>query len=112
MEQNECIRTVREMINAPSCCQDLKDAGQKYLSAVGSEGEKAAFGALLQEIRQDVCTLDHTILFFESEKAVQIFGPDKAKAMAAHARERKERGEKWCDCPACAAGLKILESAG
>ena len=71
----------------------------------------AAAAALLQEIREDVCTLDQTIPFFESELGAQIFGAERAEAMAAHAREIKEQGAKWCDCPACAAGVKILENA-
>ena len=65
---------------------------------------------LLAEIKDDVCTLDHTIPFFESEEAVQIFGAEQAKAMAIHARQRKASGAKWCDCPACAACVKIMEN--
>ena len=106
MNKTELTRTVKEMIAAPSCCQELKAAGQNYLNA-----EKAAAAALLQEIREDVCTLDQTIPFFESELGAQIFGAERAEAMAAHAREIKEQGAKWCDCPACAAGVKILENA-
>ena len=33
----------------------------------------------------------------------KIFGAEKAKALAAHARDRMAKGAKWCDCPACAA---------
>ncbi len=109
MNKSELIQTVNTMIAAPSCCQELKDAGRKWLAAVGTAGEDAAFNALREEIKEDVCTLDQTIPFFESETAAQIFGIEKAKAMAAHAREIKANGAKWCDCPACAAGVRILE---
>lgn len=111
MDRNEMIQTVKTMITAPSCCQELKDAGQKWLDAVGTAGEAAAWNALLAEAREDVCTLEETIPFFESEEAVRIFGAEKAKALAAHARAIKAQGAKWCDCAACAACVKILENA-
>ncbi|MBO4646866.1 MAG: heat-shock protein Hsp90 [Lentisphaeria bacterium] len=112
MNQNELIAAVKTMIEAPSCCQELQAVGKKYLDAVGTAGEKAAFDALLAEVKADICTLEHTIPFFESETAVGIFGAERAKALAVHARERQANGEKWCDCPACAAGVKILTLAG
>ena len=111
MDKNELIETVKTMIAAPSCCQELKDAGVKYLAAIGTAEEKRAGAALLAEVQEDVCTLDQTIPFFESPSAARIFGAEKAKAMAAHAREIKAKGAKWCDCPACAAGVKIMENA-
>ena len=54
MNQNEIIQTVKTMIAAPSCCQELKDAGQKWLDAVGTAGEAAAWNALLAEAREDI----------------------------------------------------------
>ena len=111
MSKNEFIETVKTMIAAPSCCQELKDAGQKWLAAVGTPGEKDAAAALYREIREDVSTIEHTIEFFESPAAAGIFGSGQAKSMADHAREIKAKGAKWCDCPACAAGVKILENA-
>ena len=111
MNKNELNKKVKEKIAAPTCSRELKDAGQNYLNALGTDAEKTAAAALLQEVREDVCTLDQTIPFFESELGTQIFGAERAKVMAAHAREIKAQGAKWCDCPACAAGVKILENA-
>ena len=108
MNKNEIIQTVKTMIAAPSCCQELKDAGQKWLDAVGTAGEAAAWNALLAEAREDICTIEHALAFFESEMGTKIFGAEKAKALAAHARDRKANGAKWCDCPACAACEKLL----
>ena len=105
MSKNEFIETVKTMIAAPSCCQELKDAGQKWLDAVGTAGEAAAWDALLKEAREDICTMEHALAFFESEMGTKIFGAEKAKALAAHARDVIAKGGKWCDCPACA---KIL----
>ena len=111
MDKKELVQTVKDMIAAPSCCKELKAAGEKYLKAAGTPEEKAAGAELLQEIREDIATIDHVIEFFESPKAVEIFGAEKAKAIASHAHEVKAAGGKWCDCPACTAGLKILENA-
>ena len=111
MNRDELIKTVKEMIAAPSCCQELKDAGQKWLDSIGSDGEKAAAEALLAEIKADIAPIDHVIEFFSSPRGIEIFGTEKAKAIAGHAREVKAAGGKWCDCPACSAGLKILENA-
>ena len=108
MSNNEFIGTVRTLISAPSCCRELKDAGQKWLDAVGTAGEDAAWNALLAEAREDISTIEHTLAFFESERGTQIFGAEKARALAAHAREIKANGAKWCDCAACSACVKIL----
>ena len=44
----------REMVQAPSCCAELKTAGKEWLEAVGTEeqGEKAV--ALLAEAKADI----------------------------------------------------------
>lgn len=112
MDKNELVATVEAMIAAPSCCRELKAAGRAWLDAVGTAAEKAAGAALLAEVKDDVCTLEHTIGFFESAAGAKFFGAEKARAMAAHARELKASGAKWCDCPACAACVKIMENAG
>ncbi len=111
MDKKELTQIVKDMIAAPSCCRELKDAGQKWLDAVDAEAKKIAAAALLQEIREDVLTIQQVIEFVESPHGTQIFGAKKAQVIAEHAHEVKAKGGKWCDCPACAAGLKILENA-
>lgn len=108
MNKNDLRKLVQEMISAGSCCPELKAAGEQWLAAAGSPGEKAAARALLAEIREDISTVDHVIEFFESDLAAKIFGQDKAAAFAAHGRDIRAKGAKWCDCAACTAGLKIL----
>lgn len=81
MNKNDLVQTVKDMIAAQSCCKELKAAGEKYLKAIGSAEEKTAAAELLQEIREDIATIDHVIEFFESPKAVEIFGAEKAKAI-------------------------------
>lgn len=92
MNKNELSETVKEMIAAPSCCKELKDAGQNYLNALGTDAEKTAAAALLQEIREDVCTLDQTIPFFESELGTQIFERSAPKPWRRTHVKSKPRG--------------------
>ena len=82
MDKNDLIETVKAMVAAPSCCQELQAAGKNWLNALGTSGEKAAAEALLAEIKDDVAPIAHTVEFFESPLAVQIFGAEKAKVMA------------------------------
>ena len=82
-----------------------------WINAVGTAGEKAAADALLAELKEDVCTIDHALAFFDSPRAVQYFGEEKAKELAAVARKTKENGGQWCFCEACAAGAKLIENA-
>lgn len=111
MTKQELIETAKAMIAAPSCCQDLKTIAQAWIDAVGTAGEKAAADALLAELKEDVCTIDEVIPFFESSVAVRYFGEEKAKELAALAHKVEADGGKWCFCDACAAGAKLLENA-
>jgi len=111
MTKQELIETAKAMIAAPSCCRDLKSAAQTWIDAVGTAGEKAAADTLLAELKEDVCTIDHALAFFDSPRAVEYFGEAKAKELAAVAHETKAKGGKWCFCDACAAGSKLLENA-
>ena len=111
MTKQELIETTKTMIAAPSCCQDLKSVAQAWIDAVGTAGEKAAAEALLAELKEDVCTIDDVIPFFESPRAVRSFGEEKAKELASLAHKVQADGGKWCFCEACAAGAKLLDNA-
>ena len=53
--------------------------------------------------------MDGLISFAESEMGAKVFGgEEQAKGVAAHGREIKAAGAKYCDCPACAAVESIL----
>lgn len=98
---------VQEMISAPSCCADLKEAGQAWLDAVGTDKEAAATRNLLAEIEEDITPIDGLIAFASSETGIQVFGEQRAADMLAHAKEIKANGALYCDCPACAAALEV-----
>ena len=101
---NEAIvEKVKALIAAPSCYAGLKKIAEEYIAALGSDREKEDGRKLVAELEADV------LAFFESDAGEKTFGAEQAAAYAAHAREVKAKGGKWCDCPACAPGREILD---
>lgn len=100
---------VKELINAHSCSPEAKAAGQEWLDALGTEKEDEQTGKLIAELEQDIMPVDSLIAFAGSGAGVQVFGEELAPKVEAHAKELKASGAQYCDCPACAACLAILE---
>lgn len=99
---------VKELLNAPSCCAEAKEAAQNWLNALGTDQEADASRRLIAELQMDIMPVDGLIAFADSEAGAQVFGAETAKKVAAHGRELKAAGAKYCDCPACAASEAIL----
>lgn len=99
----------KEVMAAPSCYEGLKPICENYLKAVGTAGEKEAADQLKKALKADVNSIDEVIPFFESEEGEKIFGKDTAAHLAAAAKEAKEKGVKYCICPACTAGGWLLD---
>ena len=110
MTKNELKKYVEALIAAPSCCPEAKDAGEKYLAALGTEEEAAAGKNLLAELEIDITTIDDLIGLCESDEGRNMFGAEQAAAMAKQAREHKEKGGKYCICPACQNAARLLEN--
>jgi hypothetical protein len=103
------IEKTHELINAPSCSPEAKKAAQDWLDAVGSEKEASQTQKYIDELEEDIVLIDDLISFAESDHGTQVFGADVAKNIAAHAKEIKSAGAKYCDCLACAAAAAIVE---
>ncbi len=97
----------KELIAAPTCSQEAKEAAQAWLDAVGTEKEQEETKKYIAELEDDIVTVDGLIAFAESEAGKGVFG-EKAPEVAAHGREIKAAGAKYCDCPACQAVEAIL----
>lgn len=106
---NYVIEKTHELISAPSCSSEAKTAAQSWLDAVGSGEEAAETKKYIDELEEDIMPIDGLISFAESDYGIQVFGADTAENIAAHAKEIKSAGAKYCDCPACAAAADILE---
>ena len=102
------IQKAKELMESFSCCAEAKEAAQNWLDAVGTPKEEEAAKQLIAELEADIMPLDNLIAFASSEMGAKVFGAEKTKEVAAHGRELKETGAKYCDCPACAAAEQIL----
>ena len=110
MKKEEVIAKIRELVAAPTVCDEAKAAGEAYLKAVGTADEKASAKALIDELKEDVGTIDSCIAFYKSDIGKQIYG-DTVPAQIAAAEKAKAAGERYCMCPACQAGGPILDNA-
>ena len=108
-ELQDVIEKVQNLMRAPSTYAGLKEKAQMYLDSIGTNKEKIAAKSLIEEVEGDITTIDNLVPFAHSAQAVEIFGAEGAKKFAAHADELQAKGVKYCDCPACSAGLSILE---
>ena len=106
---DELVKRTQELIDAPTCSQETKEAAQRWLDAVGTDAENAETKAFISELEADIMPIDSLIGFAESEKGSAYFGADTAASIAAHAREIRAAGARYCDCPACAACEAILK---
>lgn len=112
MDQNVkdyVAQKVKELMDAPTCCAEAKAAAQNWLDALGTDQEAQQAKNLIAELEMDIMPVDGLIAFADSEAGAQVFGAETAKNVAAHGREIKATGAKYCDCPACNAVAAILE---
>lgn len=98
----------RAMIAVPYCWPLLRERAEAWLSARGTERERAAAEAFAAALEAGVMPIDGLIAFVRSEMGAQIVGAETAAEMRAHAEALRARGAKFCDCPACTAALSIL----
>ncbi|MCD7817860.1 MAG: molecular chaperone Hsp90 [Lachnospiraceae bacterium] len=103
------IEKTKELLEAPSCCAELKAQAQAWMDAAGTDAEADETRKYIAELEEDIIPIDGLIAFAGSEHAVQIFGEEGAKNMAEHARKIKAEGAVYCDCAACTAAAEILE---
>ncbi len=104
---NFVVEKTKELISAPTCSGETRAAAESWLGAVGTEREAEETKKYVAELEADIMPIDGLIGFAESEGGAKVFG-EQAKNVAAHAREIKAAGAKYCDCPACAAVEAIL----
>lgn len=105
---NYVVEKTHELMEAHSCSSETKAAAEKWLKAVGTKDQDAETKAYIAELEQDIMPVDQLIAFASSPKGQEVFGAKTAAGIAAHAKEIKAAGAKYCDCPACAAAEAIL----
>jgi len=106
--QDIIVERTKELLSV-RCYEGLRKAAEEWLEALGTEKEAEASKKYVAELEDAVTDIDSVISFFGSDAAKEKFGEENANKIRSHALEIKEKGAKWCDCPACTAGLKVLE---
>ena len=104
------VEQTRQLIEAPTCSSETKEAAQNWLNAVGTEAQQEETKRYFAELQADIMPIDQLIAFAGSDKGVAYFGADTAAGIVAHAKEIKASGAQYCDCPACAIVAEILKS--
>ena len=99
---------VTEIVNAPSCCAELKPVAEEWLKKCDTDELMVVTKKLLDELKLDVNTIDQTIAFTESDAAKDMFGAEKAAEMKKQFEKAKADGEEYCICPACKPGAVLL----
>ena len=108
LDRNGVIERIRKLADAPMTYEGLKEKAEEFLRAVDTDQEKQRFRALVEELKNDMLTIDQLISFTDSPDGIAAFGEKKASGLTAAAKKAKEQGETTCICPACQAGKEIL----
>ena len=111
MDQKTLVAVVsltKELIGASTCSAETKEAAQRWLDTVDTPSLKEETQKYIAELEEDIMPIDNLIAFAESQQGKVYFGSDTAAGIAAHGKEIRKAGAKYCDCPACAAAEKIL----
>lgn len=103
--KSEALELVKEIVEAPSCFPALREKGEALLAASDSD---ALMDEFLVELEKDVEPIEGAIAFFKSDMGLAKLGEHRDKMLAKFEKAQAE-GEKICMCPACQAGVKLLE---
>ena len=101
---------VKEILQAGSACQELKDAAQNYLDAVGTADEHDKAEKLVAECEADVMKCADVVAFMKTDAAKEHLGEEVAAGILAHEEELLSKGIEYCDCPGCTAGKRIMDN--
>ena len=95
--------------------QDTQEAALAWKEAVAADGSDAAVQAatdkFLDFLEGRMVPIDGVIAFAEGP-AVEMFGAEAAAKMLAEQKQRKEQGEKYCNCEAHTAAGELLAKYG
>lgn len=99
MAKEEILEKVKEVRNAPSCYEGLKKVCDEYLAAAGTDKEAETAKKLKAELKEDVCSIDHVIPFFESEEGGQSSWRRYGKAVGKNSPRSEGQGREVLHLP-------------
>lgn len=104
---------VDTLSKADTSKQETKDAALAWKEAVAADASAADAETekLLDFLADRMLPIDGLIAFLEGP-AASLFGEEAAAAMLAQQKQRKEQGEKYCNCEAHVAAGELLAKFG
>ena len=73
------VEKTHELMNAPSCSKEAKQAAQNWLDVIGTDNQLAETKKYIAELEADIMPIDGLIAFANSEMGVKVFGEEMAK---------------------------------
>ena len=67
------VEKTHELMNAPSCSKEAKQAAQDWIDAIGTDNQLAETKKYIAELEADIMTIDGLIDFSSSEMRVKVF---------------------------------------
>ena len=101
------VEKAKELINCPSCCQELKDCAKTWIDSIGTDKEQSAAKEFVESLEENIRPIDSLVEFAHSDIAKQIFG-EGYEGFVKHSDELKKSGAKYCDCQACTISQELL----
>ena len=98
-----------ELIQSSTCSEEAKLMAKKWLESMDTPLQDQTTIEYINELEEDIVTIDGLIAFSSSKSGKENFGEELASNILNHALEIKEKGAQYCDCPACTIVLEILE---
>ena len=108
-DKETLIEKLKAIEASPSCYPDLRVMIGRYFDALGTDKEKIAAENLIDELEDKIEPIDVLVIFAHSNRAIEMFGAERARIFAANADALKASGAKYCNCLACTLGLEVLK---
>lgn len=106
---NHIIKYTHKLIEAPTCCKELKAEAEAWLKSLDTEEQPEQTRKFIDALEECIVPIRDLIRLAQSEPGIVYFGEEEAEKIAQHAMKIEFEGAKYCDCPACSAVEEILK---
>ena len=84
------VEKSKELMTAPTCSQEARDAAKAWLNAAGTDREAEETKKYIAELEEDIVTVDGLIAFARSEAGAKVFGADAPMWQNMEKRSRRQ----------------------
>ena len=88
--QSMLQQKAKELIAAPSCSAEAKEAAQAWIAAVGTDKQAEETKKFIAEMEEDIIPIDGLIAFAESDAGAKVFGGPEKDQRCSRARKRDQ----------------------